>query len=224
MAGPGDEIAAGAGGRGHLRASHADCEQVIEALKAAFVQGRLDKDEFDRRVGQAFASRTYAELAAVTADLPAGLTTAKPPTPARAQGEAVIPRPGIVLAVATVIYTGMWALAFLLPNGADGEGAGAVFGIATMFYLIVVIFAGAQLLESRQKERSGGHSPRRPTAGAGGQASQRLPSADPDRQLPPDHRASPLVRRRRPRAIDVPLAHRHDEAGGEARARADLYG
>ena len=26
MAGPGDEIAAGAGGRGHLRASHADRE------------------------------------------------------------------------------------------------------------------------------------------------------------------------------------------------------
>ena len=74
MAGPGDEIAAGAGGRGHLRASHADREQVIDTLKAAFVQGRLDKDEFDLRVGQAFASRTYAELAAVTADIPAGLT------------------------------------------------------------------------------------------------------------------------------------------------------
>ena len=40
MAGPGDEIAAGAGGRGHLRASHADREQVIGVLKAAFVQGR----------------------------------------------------------------------------------------------------------------------------------------------------------------------------------------
>ena len=77
MAGPGDEIAAGAGGRGHLRASHADREQVIGTLKAAFVQGLLEKDEFDLRVGQAFASRTYAELAAVVADIPAGLTTAR---------------------------------------------------------------------------------------------------------------------------------------------------
>src|SRR6516165_7757729 len=76
MAGPGDGIAAGAGGRGHLRASHADREQVIGTLKAGFVQGRLAKDEFDLRVGQTFASRTYAELAAVTADLPAGLTAA----------------------------------------------------------------------------------------------------------------------------------------------------
>jgi len=50
-AGPGDEIAAGAAGRSHLRASHADREQVIDVLKAAFVQGRLTKAELDLRVG-----------------------------------------------------------------------------------------------------------------------------------------------------------------------------
>jgi hypothetical protein len=61
--------AAGSAGRGRLRASHADREQVIGILKAAFVQGMLDKDEFDLRVGQAFGSWTFAELAAVTADL-----------------------------------------------------------------------------------------------------------------------------------------------------------
>jgi len=46
---------------------------VIGTLQAAFVQGRLVKDEFDLRVGQALAPQTYAELAALTADLPAGL-------------------------------------------------------------------------------------------------------------------------------------------------------
>ena len=51
MAGPENEIAAGAEGRGHLRASHADREQVIGTLKAAFVQGMLAKDEFDLRRG-----------------------------------------------------------------------------------------------------------------------------------------------------------------------------
>jgi hypothetical protein len=70
--GPGDEKAAG--GRGHLRASHADRERVIAALKAAFVQGWLTKDEFDSRVGRVLGSRTYAELAALTAGIPAGLT------------------------------------------------------------------------------------------------------------------------------------------------------
>lgn len=43
-------------------------DQAIEALKAAFVEGRLGKDEFDQRVGQALAA--YAQLDAVTADIP----------------------------------------------------------------------------------------------------------------------------------------------------------
>ena len=78
LAGPGDEKAAAAG-RGHLRASHADREQTIDALKTAFVQGRLTKDELDARIGQTFGARTYAELATVTADIPAGLAPRKPP-------------------------------------------------------------------------------------------------------------------------------------------------
>jgi hypothetical protein len=82
MAGPADEMAAGAGRRTHLRASHADREQVIEMLKVAFVQGRLAKDEFDLRVGQVLASRTYADLNALTAGIPAGLLTAQSPDPA----------------------------------------------------------------------------------------------------------------------------------------------
>ena len=86
MAGPGDEIAAGKAGRGHLRASHADREQVIGTLKAAFVQGMLAKDELDARVGQALASRTYADLAALTTDIPPTSATTRPerpPAPAR---------------------------------------------------------------------------------------------------------------------------------------------
>ena len=66
-----------------MRASHADREQVIDMLKAAFVQGRLAKDEFDLRVGRVLASRTYADLGAVTADIPAGPVRAHSPNPAR---------------------------------------------------------------------------------------------------------------------------------------------
>ena len=71
MAEPGDHKAAAAGGRGRLRASHADREQAIEAIKDAFAQGRLTGDELDSRVGQALASQTHAELTALTDDLPA---------------------------------------------------------------------------------------------------------------------------------------------------------
>jgi hypothetical protein len=63
MAGPGDEVAATAG-RGHLRVPHADREQVINVLKAAFVQGKLIEDERDALVSRTFAARTYADLAA----------------------------------------------------------------------------------------------------------------------------------------------------------------
>ena len=73
-------------GRGRLRACHADREQVIGVLQAAFVQGRLGKDELAARVGQALAARTYADLATLTADLPAGLAAAEPSyQPARAR-------------------------------------------------------------------------------------------------------------------------------------------
>ena len=64
-----------------LRAARADRERVIDLLKAAFVEGRLARDEFDERVGQALMSRTHAELAAVTADIPAELIGALPCRP-----------------------------------------------------------------------------------------------------------------------------------------------
>jgi Domain of unknown function (DUF1707) len=86
MAEPEDQMAAAGPGHGHFKTSHADREQVIEVLKAAFVQDRLAKDEFDARVGHALASRTCAELAAITADIPAALPAAQPPRkPARAR-------------------------------------------------------------------------------------------------------------------------------------------
>src|SRR5215472_7482613 len=78
MIGPEDRAAAAARG-GQLRAADADREQVIDLLKVAFVHGLLAKDEFGERIGRALASRTYAELAALTADIPAGEPAA--PTP-----------------------------------------------------------------------------------------------------------------------------------------------
>lgn len=54
-----------------------ETEQVIEALKDAFVQGRLGKQEFDKRVGAAFAAS--AVLRALTADIPAAPSDAAAP-------------------------------------------------------------------------------------------------------------------------------------------------
>ncbi len=68
--GPQDPAAAG-GDR--IRAGHADREQVIETLKAAFVQGRLTRDELDARAGRALSARTCVDLAALIADIPSRL-------------------------------------------------------------------------------------------------------------------------------------------------------
>ena len=77
MTGPEDPAGAG---RDLVRAGHADREQVIETLKTAFVDGRLTRDELDVRAGRALAARTYADLAALTADiLPAPAKPAEPP-------------------------------------------------------------------------------------------------------------------------------------------------
>jgi len=64
---------------GELRASHADRDQVVELLRVAAGDGRLSPEELDDRLERALTARTYTELAALTADLPA------------APGAAVVP-------------------------------------------------------------------------------------------------------------------------------------
>jgi Domain of unknown function (DUF1707) len=214
MAGLEDEVAARAAGRGHLRSSHADREQVIGMLKAAFVQGMLAKDEFDLRVDQVLASRTYAQLAAVTADLPAGLAVAQPPKPARADGGQPILRPGQIATGATVLYAGAWAAAAVFA-AADRVAFGLVF-LGGLVYLFVLAIAFATALENRQEKRSGGRQRRGQAPGSGGQALRRLPPASPGGQLPPvDPRHRPTaqaVLRHRPR-LPVPV-HRHWAGNG----------
>jgi len=53
-------------------ASTADRERAVGVLRAGFTEGRLTQDELDDRIGRAYAARTYGDLWALTADLPAG--------------------------------------------------------------------------------------------------------------------------------------------------------
>jgi uncharacterized protein DUF1707 len=52
-----------------LRASDADRDRVIELLRAAVADGRLDPVEFDERLDAALAARTIDALTPLTADL-----------------------------------------------------------------------------------------------------------------------------------------------------------
>lgn len=163
MSGPGDQTPAAeglaAGGRdyGDLRASHADRERVIGTVKAAFVQGRLTEDELDARVGQVYASRTYAELAevtaAVTADIPAelaGAGTRSARDPWRATKiawriEYAIFLPGIVAVL-------------LLPGGPHTSVATVVI-LITVVYLIFWILGVSLMIGSRPAKRPGSQLP-----------------------------------------------------------------
>jgi hypothetical protein len=89
MTGQGNETAGDAAGHGLLRASHADRDEVVDELKAAFVAGRLSSDEFDARVGQALTSKTFAQLTALTADIAAPVAVGPLPKAAPAQTRPV---------------------------------------------------------------------------------------------------------------------------------------
>jgi Domain of unknown function (DUF1707) len=142
MARPGDEQAVAAEGRGHLRASREDREQMIDVLKAAFVQGRLTKDEFDARIDQTLASRTYAELAVVTAGLPA--------RPARARSAPGPPRRRASNAVrwgaSGFITPAILAAAFAFGSLPGGGGIAAAAFVIAFVYFVFWLSAGADML------------------------------------------------------------------------------
>ncbi|MFI9819969.1 DUF1707 and DUF4190 domain-containing protein [Streptomyces sp. NPDC052013] len=55
-----------------MLASHADRERAVDVLRAGFGEGRMEQQEFERRVARAYAARTVGELALLVADLPQG--------------------------------------------------------------------------------------------------------------------------------------------------------
>ena len=165
MAGPGDQTSAAEGqGHGDLRASHADRERVVSALKAAFVEGRLTEDELDARVGQVYASRTYAELAKVTAEVTADI----PADPARTRStrdpwratkiawriEYAIFLPGIV--------------AVLLIPGGPHTSVTTVVVMTTVVYLLFWVLGVSLMISSRPPKRSGEQLPPRSAPGTDG--------------------------------------------------------
>jgi hypothetical protein len=70
-----------------MRAGDADRTAVAGRLQGAVDEGRLSLTEYDERLRQAYAARTYGELDAVVADLP------QPASPARSAMAQFEPRP-----------------------------------------------------------------------------------------------------------------------------------
>ncbi len=53
-----------------MRASDRDRDRVADTLREHMAQGRLTLDEFNERLEAVYSSKTYGELARLTADLP----------------------------------------------------------------------------------------------------------------------------------------------------------
>jgi hypothetical protein len=100
-----------------MRAGHADRDRVLDRLRRAHVEGRLDDSEFDERITATLNARTYGELAELTVDLPAEGTPAtaadlSDPDP---HGEF---RSGVAAwAAASVTTTVIWAIISVASGG-----------------------------------------------------------------------------------------------------------
>ena len=167
-------MAAGEEGDSNLPVSHGGREQVLDALKAAFVHGRLAKDEFELRVAQVLAA--YAELDSATADIPTGLTTAQPETIRKSHNKKLIQRGTAAGAGASVALTATIAVA------ARGNPVISLVVVGLVGIVVAVLLAGLLRLVSWVLEMV---SSRQPSPGLppgpSGKAAQRLASADPAR-------------------------------------------
>jgi hypothetical protein len=152
-------------------AGTADRERAIDVLKAGFAEGRLTLAEHEERVALVSAARTYGELAALLADLPAGplgaVMAAGPPgavmrCPAAGYPRAREPAPRAInsLAVASLIcglaelptlglsalpavVLGIRARQQISETGQRGEGL-AVAGLV-LGWTAIALFFGAVL-------------------------------------------------------------------------------
>ena len=170
-----------AAAHGRLRASHADREQVIDTLKTAFADGRLDEDELDARAGQALAARTYTELATATAGIPAAPAQAPPPRrSARPPVNKEAVTRGLVTAGA-MIPPAMFVAAVYGPSGLTPL---ALLALPLLFLElpVLIIFVAITLARQRhgRSRASRGHLP--PPSGQAGRAveAERHGSTGPD--------------------------------------------
>jgi DUF1707 SHOCT-like domain len=155
---------------GHFLASHTDREQVVDTLKAAFVEGRLTKDELDVRAGQAFTARTYADLAVLTADIPAGPTGSRR-RPARVQARPPVSKRAVMVQLAAFAIIPPIVIVVAAIVSHNHGVASATLPPLALVYLMALLIGLSHLvgsrLEQRHSRRSGGQLPPRP--GPGGQ-------------------------------------------------------
>jgi len=157
-------MTAGGYGYGQMRASDRDRDSANSLLQTAYAEGRLTKDEYDDRTGQLLQSQTYAQLQALTADLP-GHYPGAPMMPQQVQYVTVPQRTnplavaalacGIgqvffwLLAAVPAVVLGHMARRQIRQTGEAGQGmatAGLVLGWIGIALTLVLVVGVAALV------------------------------------------------------------------------------
>jgi uncharacterized protein DUF1707/uncharacterized protein DUF4190 len=146
-----------------MRAASTDRERTVDVLKAGFAEGRLSQEEYNDRMGRAYAAKTYGELAALTADLPAGpyptpaawpVPVYQPPLPVPVPGTNSMAIAAMVLGVAEFFTAGLTAIPAVIcghvarrqmrATAQRGDGlatGGLVLGYMAIIFWTVLIAA-----------------------------------------------------------------------------------
>jgi hypothetical protein len=88
-----------------LRISDDDRHRVAEVLRHAAGEGRIDFEELDQRLEEAYAAKTYADLVPITADLPTHPATQPSTPPAVPQPSSLTPASSYANSVAIMSET-----------------------------------------------------------------------------------------------------------------------
>jgi len=146
-----------------MRAASTDRERTVDVLKAGFAEGRLSQEEYNERMGRAYAAKTYGELAALTTDLPAGpyptpaawpVPLYQPPLPQPIPGTNSMAIAAMVLGVAEFFTAGLTAIPAVIcghvarrqmrQTAQRGDGlatGGLVLGYMAIIFWTVLIAA-----------------------------------------------------------------------------------
>lgn len=109
-------------------------ERAAERLAENLRAGRLEMDEYDERVQQAYAARTASDLQPLFADLPAEQALRPTVTGRR------LPRPSARVLFVVLAVLAFGALAFVGPDDRGGHGGPPFFPLPLPLVLFAVWF------------------------------------------------------------------------------------
>ena len=130
----------------HIRVSDAERTETADRLAAHFGEGRLNRAEFDERVGQAMNAKTRGDLSGLFDDLPEPGPAGTPEASARGPRSPVRPQvQPLFLVLLVVVITAAGTVGEAVFGHVPGLKTWLMVGIITA----IVVYAAGMLSRSR---------------------------------------------------------------------------